>query len=417
MVIKNGTSGSSDNYGKASFPACCLFTGQSTGSSWTACRFAFSSSFFTVCSSCRPSTSASTSVGMTSPLENLHPDPDVDSTEPVFSQPGPVSYGDTVSHSLPVSSASYVPPEPAEEGELSDPEDQPDVNAGDSDGVLSEEQNYRKTVRGVRAFMGWTHIPDLEYSPASRTDNPWVGHRAQPVGKVSVVLPPEDWLCRKLENLNLVLIEGYPSKSSEPGGLHEDQFLRPPKSQDRWYGIHPAEPKDPSRPGKSVNTWPNDAAKLNSAFPRICKPAVANSHPPGRPIAQDTLHKWEKQPWKRVTYVTSQPASTDASPKFRTVQEILETLQTELSKGKSSVKAQAALDELHYLASFNKNVSFAMEKSLQHFSDFIFVQMANLTLARRDAYLDNLKLGVNLTLFQLYATALLIDMPYFLMLS
>ena len=55
---------------------------------------------------CVPST-ASTSVGMTSPLENLYPDTDVDTTEPVFSQPGPVSYGDTVSHSLPVSSTSY----------------------------------------------------------------------------------------------------------------------------------------------------------------------------------------------------------------------------------------------------------------------------------------------------------------------
>ena len=123
-------------------------------------------------------TSSTTNVGMTSPLENLYPEPDIDTTEPVFSQPGPVSYGDSCSQSLPVSSASYLPPEPAEEGEVSDPEDQPDVEAGDSDRVLSEEQNYRETVRSVRAFMGWTHIPDLEYSPASRTDNPWVGNRA-----------------------------------------------------------------------------------------------------------------------------------------------------------------------------------------------------------------------------------------------
>ena len=64
------------------------------------------------------------SVGMTSPLENLNPDPDVDSTEPVFSQPV-----DSLSHSVPVSSASYLPPEPAEEGEASDPEEQPDVEA------------------------------------------------------------------------------------------------------------------------------------------------------------------------------------------------------------------------------------------------------------------------------------------------
>ena len=49
----------------------------------------------------------------------------------------------------------------------------------DSDRAISEDQNYRETVRGVRAFMGWTHIPDLEYSPASRTDNPWVGHPNQ----------------------------------------------------------------------------------------------------------------------------------------------------------------------------------------------------------------------------------------------
>ena len=175
----------------------------------------------------------------------------------------------------------------------------------------------------------------------------------------------------------------------------EDQFLRPPKSQNRWYGIHSAETKDPSRPGKSINTWPNDAAKLNSAFPRICKPAVANSHPPGCPIAQDTLCKWEKVA-KEMSYVCNQSAGFNrCTTKIQdSVQENLKTLQTELSKGKSSVKAQAALDELHYLTSFNQNVSFAMGKSLQHLSDFIFVQMANLTLAHRDAYLDKLKPGV-----------------------
>ena len=77
------------------------------------------------------------------------------------------------------------------------------------------------------------------------------------------------------------------------------------------------------------------------------------------------------------------------------VQDNLKALQTELSKGKSSAKAQAALDELHYLTSFNQNVSFAMGKSLQHLSDFTFVQMANLTLACRDSYLENIKPGVN----------------------
>ena len=55
------------------------------------------------------------------------------------------------------------------------------------------------------------------------------------------------------------------------------------------------------------------------------------------------------------------------------IQENLKALQSELSKGKSSVKAQAALDKLHYLTSFNQNVSFAVGKSLQHLSDFTFV--------------------------------------------
>ena len=41
------------------------------------------------------------------------------------------------------------------------------------------------------------------------------------------------------------------------------------------------------------------------------------------------------------------------------VQENLKVLQPELGKGKSSSKVQAALDELHYLTSFNQNVSFA----------------------------------------------------------
>ena len=284
-----------------------------------------------------------------------------------------------------------------EEGEVSEPEpdDRQDLDSGEKDKVLSEDQNYRETVRGVRAFMGWTHIPDLEYSPTSRAGNPWIGHRSQPVGKVSVLLPPEDWLCKKLKNMNLVLIEGYPSKWSEPGGLHMDQFLRPPKSQSRWYGIHPAEPKDPTRRGKYVNSWPNDAAKVNSAFSRIAKPNIANSQPSARQISQDTIRKWEKAA-KESSYICNQSAGFNRYiTKIQdSVEEQLRVLQAELGKGKSSTKAQSALDELHYLTTFNQNVSFAMGKSLQHLSDFTFNQMANFTLVRRDSYLEQLKQGV-----------------------
>ena len=178
---------------------------------------------------------------MVSPLDNLYQDP-----EPVFAHSassGPVSASYELSvDPLPATPRNITPPDQIEEGELSELDDQPEQDNSDSDRAISEDQNYRETVRGVRAFMGWSHIPDLEYTPATRADNPWIGHRAQPVGKVSVLLPPEDWLCKKLENLNLVLIDGYPSKSSEPGGLHMDQYLRP-KSQRGGMGSIRLNPK------------------------------------------------------------------------------------------------------------------------------------------------------------------------------
>ena len=99
-----------------------------------------------------------------------------------------------------VAARNIAPPD-QEEGKLSELEDQPEQDTSYSDHAIGEDQNYCETVRGLRAFMGWSHIPDLEYSPATRADNPWSGHRAQPVGKVSVLLPPEDWLCKKLGNL------------------------------------------------------------------------------------------------------------------------------------------------------------------------------------------------------------------------
>ena len=266
---------------------------------------------------------------MVSPLDDFYQESD---PEPVFAHPasvGPVSA--SYEHSmdpLPASAWNITPPDQVEEGELSELEEHRKQYNSDSHCTISEDQNYRETVRGVHAFIGWSHIPDLEYTPATRADNPWIGHRAKPVGKVSVVLPPEDWLCKELENLNLVLIEGYPSKSSEPGGLHMDQYLCP-KSQSRWYGIHPAEPKDITRPGRYVTTWPNDTAKLNSAFARIAKPSAPSSQSPYRPIDQDSLRKWEKVA-KETTYICNQSASFNRCiPKIQdSVQEQLKILES-----------------------------------------------------------------------------------------
>ena len=43
---------------------------------------------------------------------------------------------------------------------------------------------------------------------------------------------------------------------------------------------------------------------------------------------------------------------------------------------------------------FNSSITQAMEKIMEHQSDFVFVTIANTTLARRDSYLSHLKMGI-----------------------
>ena len=59
-----------------------------------------------------------------------------------------------------------------EEGELSD---EHEVSLGDPDQSLSEEQSYRETMRGIRSYMGWTHVPDIDTGAKTSDDNPFTG--------------------------------------------------------------------------------------------------------------------------------------------------------------------------------------------------------------------------------------------------
>ena len=128
------------------------------------------------------------------------------------------------------------------EPDISDAESTHDRSDKDSDEVeisdseateQNEEMNYRETCRAVRAFLGWNHIPDFELSVSDgdRSNNPWKGKHPRKTGKVSVELPPDDWLCHKMEKLNCKVAEGYPSRSQESAGLKVDEFIRTPKSQ------------------------------------------------------------------------------------------------------------------------------------------------------------------------------------------
>ena len=124
-----------------------------------------------------------------------------------------------------------------EEGELSDQD--LEASTADPDLTLSEEQNYRETMSGIRSFMGWSHIPEMDTTASRSEDNPFAGPKTQPIGKISVSMPTDEWLCSKMGKLNLTLTEGYPSRSSEAGGLFKDQFVRPPRSQAKWYSFVP----------------------------------------------------------------------------------------------------------------------------------------------------------------------------------
>ena len=55
--------------------------------------------------------------------------------------------------------------------------------------------------------MGWTHIPDMDTHSSSAEDNLFAAPKQQPVVKVSVFLPTDNWLCRKMDGLNLTFTQ------------------------------------------------------------------------------------------------------------------------------------------------------------------------------------------------------------------
>ena len=67
-----------------------------------------------------------------------------------------------------------------------------------------------------------TDIPDIDTTASTSDDNPFGGPQVQAPGKVSVPMPTDEWLCKKLSKLNLTLIDGHLSRSqwSPQGSVH-----------------------------------------------------------------------------------------------------------------------------------------------------------------------------------------------------
>ena len=141
-----------------------------------------------------------------------------------------------------VSDPSYrdLPPQELYE-ELSGEEEESATEEGEvSSEVIdhqdqTEDMTYRETVRSVRSFMGWSHIPVYKsvLSEPDKSNNPWKGKNPKKPARISVAMPPDDWLCQKLEKLNTTVAEGYPSRAQDSAGLKKDQLVKIPRSQSR----------------------------------------------------------------------------------------------------------------------------------------------------------------------------------------
>ena len=276
------------------------------------------------------------------------------------------------------------------EGNFRDGSPDRDLTRDESaDQEFSEEASHRETIRGVRSFMDWHKVPEFE-SVSSSDDNPFAGSHVQPTGKVSVKLPVDDWLCKKMEKLNFTTTEGYPARNTETAGLLKDQFIKPPWSS-RWYGMH-TDKKDCDN--TTVCSWSPELGKLNSAFSRVARRSLPTA-PPSRALSQDMLRCWERAAREQtVMYNQAAGLSRCLTRVQDAMSSQLNTLHLDKTKGKSSERMKQAVDELDYLVTFNRSISQAMARTMQDLSEGVFISMANFTLARKDSYLEYLHAGV-----------------------
>ena len=228
------------------------------------------------------------------------------------------------------------------------------------DETAHQELSEEETIRGVRSFMGWHQIPDFDSSSSSLDDNPFASTRAQPTGQVSVKLPVDEWLCRKLEMLNLTMAEGYPSTTAV---LLRDQFIKTPRTS-RWYNMYMVQDYVRSK----VSSWFPEQPKLNSSFSSVARHSLLSA-PVSRPVYQETLRKWERSA-REQTLMCNQAAGFSRC--ITKVQDAsvaqLKTLHTDKGKGKAPERSQHAVDELEYLVTFNRSITQAMARMMQDLS-------------------------------------------------
>ena len=139
-----------------------------------------------------------------------------------------------------------------------------------------------RTIRGVTSFLVWHQFPEIGSSASAQYDNPFAIPRTQSTDKVSVKLPTDDWMCRKMEKLNITLTEYNSTHGSDTSGLTRDRLIRVPNAE-KWYDMYAENDFFWSK----VHYYTNKLARLNSSFPRIARQSL-----PPLPIPQNTLRRW-----------------------------------------------------------------------------------------------------------------------------
>ena len=276
--------------------------------------------------------------------------------------------------------ACNVPPEPDSlviDTHLSDASYSDDQVSSDEGEISSdtldkpeqtEDMNYRETVRSIRSFMGWNHIPTFEsdLSEPDKSNNPWKGKLPKRPTRISVAMPPDDWLCQKLEKLNTVVAEGYPSRAQDSAGLKKD---KPEQTEDMNYretvrsirsfmGHSWAEiskslvPNAYDQTGWTASSasfsWHDSEAKVNSQFPRIIKAsAYPSTGPPSHPISEEYLHRWEKCA-RENSYIVNHAAAFNCctSELQERMTAHINLLSTRINKGKAPKEVSAAMSSL-----------------------------------------------------------------------
>ena len=162
--------------------------------------------------------------------------------------------------------------------------------------------------------------------------------------------------------------------------------------------MHTLRTEGPHRPVKSLFSWPNTEAKVNSQFPRIVRAsAYPSTSPTSRLVSQEYLRRWEKCAKENLYIVNHAGVFNRCNSELQDCMNgHISIVCAHINKGKAPMEVSTALTELKDLLAFHQNVSIAMDAALQHLADSIFVHMANLVLLRRDSYLDYMKNGIKL---------------------